>query len=212
MTTASTKIDYTCVSCGFVMYGIWHTKCKVCHEPCCHECVWQDDQYWYCPDCAPKGAAKHKPSTSISQVFNSLVDSAIALNIDMRTKLRLAPKTLSPANFAAEFCTVHVNVGRGSGKSSYILNRSQPGDSIVVPDTNMLKEFRLWDIGGKLGKTDRHVHIAAASTMMSAPKFAAKHSTIWVDEPRHVERYVTLDRLYRELAIGYEHTFILLGR
>ena len=142
--------------------------------------------------------------------LEGLVNAAIELNArNRRVEFRLA---MSPTEYAFQFCTVHLNVGRGSGKSSVITRLAQVDDVIIAHNYQAAESF-------KRGKVSTPATILAAS-YLDGPRWlsheedrrARSARRIFIDEPRLVDRAASLERIYSLLVNQQiDQTFILLG-
>lgn len=71
--------------------------------------------------------------------FFELVDAAIALSIESRKRFGVGP-FWDVAN-KLDFCTVKVSCGRGSGKTSYVVERARPWDVVIVLNEPMCRIY-----------------------------------------------------------------------
>jgi len=63
--------------------------------------------------------------------FQYLVDGLILLN--KKNRMSDLKKQSSSLNYLMSYCTVHVDIGRKIGKTSYIINNAKSTDLIIVP-------------------------------------------------------------------------------
>lgn len=67
------------------------------------------------------------------QKFFDIVDNAVALNIAHQLKFEDSKRFMASAHWMEEFGTVHINTGRATGKTRYIMTRMTPCDLVIVP-------------------------------------------------------------------------------
>lgn len=119
--------------------------------------------------------------------FGNLVDMLVSLNIRNRG---LIPKNrLAPLERLIYHETVHVNIGRYTGKTNYILTHAKDGDIIVTYSQPSAK-----DLLKKLG-TNNHIKVIYRSEDLNYYE-NKKYKTMYIDEPRLCFRNVRLESLY----------------
>jgi transcriptional regulator of met regulon len=136
------------------------------------------------------------------QKFSSVVTALIQLNLQRREANARTRQGLSPSHWAAEFCTIHVDAGRQTGKTDYITRAAWSSDLIIVPNS------RLRDL-------IQHVTMAEVTTGSQIHDYRGNrfpYETIFVDEPKFSLVDATARRLmYENFAIDGNQTFVLLG-
>lgn len=136
--------------------------------------------------------------------FPRLLDALIELNQARRHELVLqdARKAHTPAHYAAWFCTVSCDIGRGAGKTEYIKRHATEGSLVVVPNDEMAAALY-----------GRKTPFTVCSARQVQRVAAERHfKTIYVDEPAYVFRAIERVQFYHCLAVdGMEQTFVLLG-
>lgn len=143
--------------------------------------------------------------------FEQIVDEAIDFSEETRKlneeHFNAIRQTMHPAAFAREFCTVHIDLGRQTGKTTYIQQHEALGDIIVTP-TFAMKKYGLEDT---LGECFTASQIKDERFLMQRRgKPAGRY--VFVDEPELITRICPLDRIYLAFATGdLNQTFILLG-
>ena len=71
--------------------------------------------------------------------MKEIFDMMVALNFDNRNSLHPSNiNSMHPAEFAKEFKTIHMNMGRQTGKTSLMLDLARPTDLIIVPTMAMV--------------------------------------------------------------------------
>jgi hypothetical protein len=153
-------------------------------------------------------APPHHPLHVLTQAqhyFHHLVDELIVTNKIARAAAKFSPN-MPPNAVVREFGTVHCNIGRDAGKTSYIKDRAKAGDLIVVVDR------KLRDIQYR----------SAPCLVVTAGDLSARYdqrlraslgdfATVYIDEPAAVFRKVDRDEVYYQLARSSDQTFVLLG-
>ena len=113
----------------------------------------------------------------------------------------------SPLDYLTSFCTIHVDVGRRVGKTSYIINNAKSTDLIIVP-TRDSKDYIVYKRREKL-----NVITASSMEFLSKKSFEKwDHKLIYVDEPRICYQYISPINLYYWIFdANVEQTVIMLG-
>lgn len=107
----------------------------------------------------------------------------------------------SRAQYARNFATVRVSIGRQSGQTTCIVKRATKDDVIVCDSLRMADEIK------RLG-TAAKVISAQQLVRLEHLQLDRAFRMIWVDETCFG---LNLDEMYRFGAKGYEQTFVLLG-
>jgi hypothetical protein len=143
--------------------------------------------------------------------LEGLVNAAIALNQRNRPGAEIRQQ-LSSAAFAFEFCTVQINVGRRSGKSSVIAKISQSDDVIITHNQDAAINFRKGQLSTpatvlSAGYIGGQLWLGKNEDWMSR-----QARRIFIDEPYFVNRVCPLEQIYSQLvSYKLDQTFILLG-
>jgi hypothetical protein len=132
---------------------------------------------------------------SNTERFHELLDGLIALNKENRPD----DKDLPPEIHAGFYCVVRVNIGRGSGNTSYINLRSTDNDLIV-------SKFTLMKFKNKCS-----LHLSEANVIYGAVDgvILCEDATIYVDDTIGLKPEV-LHSLIDHFA-NYKRTFVFLG-
>lgn len=107
--------------------------------------------------------------------FEDIVLNAIVFNREHREKNKemYLKKAFHPIEYAMQLSTVHINIGRGVGKTQFIRKYANPYDVIVVPKGSMKILFRDCECRNIFTPFEcRHVIYRDAD----------KPKTIWMDE------------------------------
>jgi hypothetical protein len=139
----------------------------------------------------------------ISKNLDVIIDILTYLNSEYRKLINPEWRTvISPENYAIEFCTVAVDIGRQTGKSTYIRNHADANSLIITLNERTAKS----EFGNRFNAfSGRHI---LNDTKSDWKKF----TTIFIDEPTFVFRVAPKIELYERICnINTEQTFILLG-
>ena len=112
-------------------------------------------------------------------------------------------KMMGPINAAMDMCTVVVDPGRRSGKSSYIQCRA-PRDSVVIVPHRALLRY----------SSGNYLTITAEELLHSDRRLNGRNpSIVYVDEPALVFKTISKYDLYSKFCnTGRTPLFVLLGR
>ena len=146
-----------------------------------------------------------KPAKPVIDLpFFSVVDSMLAYNhqrrLDMAGHL---VHSMSPVQYAMDFCTVKVDIGRRTGKTEYVKQRADEWSLVIVPNNNLTK-----------GYPDNIIVVSITEIVRWHDMFrgARKPRTVYIEEPQMVFRAIPQPDLYYRLVDEiYDQTFILLG-
>jgi len=132
--------------------------------------------------------------------FEDVVLEAIHLNLANRANI--GPPQAPPYMYMKEFGTVHINVGRQTGKTSFIKKFSESDDAVIVCNWSMARTFA-WQNSSPT--------IICADSLSNFKN--REFSTIWVDEPNLCfPTRMALNCLYETFAtLNPKQMFVLLG-
>lgn len=124
----------------------------------------------------------------------------VSANFDHRFKLHPSCENMiSPASFAREFKTIHLNVGRQTGKTSMMMELARPSDLIVTSTLSMLDH--LYQIRGKC-----RAEIVTVSSLRYVRYRDLGNSWVWMDEPSFFNG--SINEVYNRVQAGL---YIKLG-
>lgn len=136
--------------------------------------------------------------------FPRLLDALIELNRTHRHEVAGSGvrQQFGSMAFAAQFCTVTCDIGRGVGKTEYIKSHANEGCLVVVPNDDMAKALY-----------GRNTPFTVCSARQLQGVAAEKRfHTIFVDDPAYVFLAIDRTKFYSWLVVdGMEQTFVLLG-
>ena len=151
-------------------------------------------------DPEPKTSNPTPPSTP----FFDMVDNMIAYNKQRRLDMEAhIIHSLSPVQYAMEFCTVKVDVGRRTGKTAYVKHRADEYSLVIVHHNHRI-----------VGYPDNVIVKRVSELMGHNGVFFGriKPRTIYIEEPQMVFRSIPQPDLYYRLVDEiYDQTFVLLG-
>ena len=132
--------------------------------------------------------------------FHAAVDHLIALNERRREPFRESLSSMGLVRWLREFGTVHVDIGRRAGKTTYISKRVAAVDVIVIPHATFARSYAA-SPGWRL-----------TPDSLWGPGVIDLHPRkIYVDEPTLVFQNISPFEMYRLLAWDPDQTFVLLG-
>jgi hypothetical protein len=131
--------------------------------------------------------------------YNELIEGLIDINKQYRKMFgENKNQYYSPLNYAREFCTVAVDIGRGVGKTYFIKNHATKGDLVIAPNFFLLKGY-----GEEMPEFD-----VITFNNLDKLKGRKPYNTIYVDEPKFVDMREVYELLVNPTI---EQTFVLLG-
>jgi hypothetical protein len=142
-------------------------------------------------------------SPALQSSFFDMVDNMIKLNRQHRMNLPMnVPTSISPVQFAMEFCTVKCDIGRRTGKTGYVKYKADENSFIIVPEHQLVRSY------------PKNLIVKCVRDIIHFPNIfhGKKAQTIYIDEPQMVFRSIPQPDLYYRLVDEmYDQTFILLG-
>ena len=139
--------------------------------------------------------------------MDKLVYEAVLENIRNRKDMRLngEDKAISKNQWMKDFCTIHLNIGRNTGKTRHIVENAKTGDLIVCRQgTRKLIQSQTTE------KLDFYVpHI----TKSIQGKILGEVKIVYVDEPKQtLKPFVDDYEFYATFMVNFnEPIFIMLG-
>lgn len=138
--------------------------------------------------------------------FNKLVDSSIAINKMVREVYVEQSRSIrnQPAWYAQQFCTVDINIGRGVGKTQYIIDHAGHDDLVLVGQDRFKARFK---------EKNSDVTILSCHEVQNAIAHLTRFKNFWIDEPRMVfpKRQDLEEFYFRSASSEHEQTYIFLG-
>jgi len=147
----------------------------------------------------------NKIQLALDEEFELMVLKAIMVSKMRRVLHEGYRKGMSPQQWAHQFCTVKIDIGRGTGKTKFITKHADQR-SLVIVHSNLMSEIikrentRPDIFGG---------YVLEMQTSRVLSRLSA-YDTVYVDETSKCFRNINI--LYDVLATdGKDRTFILLG-
>lgn len=141
--------------------------------------------------------------------FEHLVLAAVADNKENRRRLAEQMQGMNSTDYAIEFCTVAINIGRGTGKTKYILDNAKPWDLVIAH--NYRESQRILAMKRPI---TRDLLIMSAEEYVDSARWRGRQQptprNIYIDEASRISRRL-LDELYCTVPKHPDQTFILLG-
>lgn len=134
-------------------------------------------------------------------LFFDTVDALVLANKQHRLKYDEIKSNVSSSVFAREFLSVRADIGRRSGKNSYILARAKENDLIISPRRLMNDCF----VDAKAHKT------FLPSFFIDEQVKEMKFDTIFINEPKLVYENISIDTIFSLASGDINQTFIFLG-
>jgi hypothetical protein len=141
--------------------------------------------------------------------FFMAIDNLVALNIGFR-QLQDPDyrRSMHPAQYAFEHCTVQLNIGRHTGKTEYIKRNAVEGALVVVPNEVMRREF-LRSIKDSTSKA--YVVNASTTEHLINDLSHRKFNFILIDEPSLLSDEA-ISAIYQFTAkADLDQIYVLLG-
>ena len=140
------------------------------------------------------------------KVYNQckkLIDLAVKINLKQRNSHK--KEGLGKYNFAMEYATIKVDLGRQTGKTTYILNQLNSNDDSIV----VLNGRRLLDNDFKTVK-DKAIVVNRYNCAKEIDiKNLAKVKTVYVDDATWNDKLELVYEFFTQDNV--ERTFVLLG-
>jgi len=153
-------------------------------------------------------------STELEELYNearAAFDAMVALNKAMRQREFVKHEAhSSPCRFVYMFGSIHFDIGRGTGKTEWILSRVKPGDLIVTVNRDIQKTMRRELMRDGLGES---VHVISIHDLHHRGFHGLKFNVAYIDEPAAMmeKTGMTKYELVSRLVSGYDQTLIFTG-
>ena len=136
--------------------------------------------------------------------FFKMMDDLIAYHKKRRLDLAAhVVNSMSPVQYAMEFCTVRCDIGRRTGKTEYVKHRADEYSLVIVHREQCTKGYPDNVIVKNINELVGHNGVFFGKI---------KPRTIYIEEPQMVFRTIPQHELYYRLVDEhYDQTFVLLG-
>jgi hypothetical protein len=139
--------------------------------------------------------------------FEILVTLAIKANKENRKMAPWGKEYNSASQWLEDFCTIHIDTGRGVGKTQYIVNNLTDKDIVFVFSKNMKKMME-----ERLGCKKKNIFIVD-DFINHRVSITDIPENIYIDEPFLCLRDVNLNEILRYFANpSIKQTIIMLGK
>jgi hypothetical protein len=132
--------------------------------------------------------------------YQQLIDELFILNKIHRSRVK--KEIFSKQHYAKEFCTIKCDIGRQTGKTTYILNRSTKNDLIITHSYSAANRLIMERTQAKVTTIDILMNDLIDNSNSKI------YETIYIDEPTMSLKNIDI---YYFLVKNYEQTFVLLG-
>ncbi len=140
-------------------------------------------------------------------MMDKIVYEAVLENVKNRERFRLnnEDKNISKVQWMKQFCTIHLNIGRDTGKTRHIIENAKTGDLIVCGEGT--KKFIQHSTKEKLDFYVPHITKAIQGKILGEVKI------IFVDEPKQtLKPFIDDYEFYATFMVNFnEPIFIMLG-
>lgn len=146
--------------------------------------------------------------------LQGLLEQAIEANKSYKDSLSgNAIQSMAPTLYARSIATIHINIGRQSGKTTAIINNAKSGD-IVIVDNTKIRDYFLFKFkeSGRRGGVELTKDQILMPSMLLDLELSEKPLTVWIDEPGLIFSKIDRSHMYEALASGEaDQRFIMLG-
>jgi hypothetical protein len=132
--------------------------------------------------------------------YQQLIDELFILNKIHRSRVK--KEIFSKQHYAKEFCTIKCDIGRQTGKTTYILNRSTKNDLIITHSYSAANRLIMERTQAKVTTIDILMNDLIDNSNSKI------YETIYIDEPTMSLKNIDI---YYFLVKNYEQTFVFLG-
>ncbi|MFZ2992500.1 MAG: hypothetical protein WA061_02180 [Microgenomates group bacterium] len=136
--------------------------------------------------------------------LEDIVISAININKDNRKYMPESTfHSLSTVGYVLDFCTIHIDIGRQTGKTYFIQNYARSWDLIIVPNESLKRIY--------LMSTPSDLLVLTPEEVMGY-KFETPPETIYFDEPKLCFKRVPKEDLFYKFIKNKNQTVVMLGQ
>ena len=133
-------------------------------------------------------------------MLESIIKLAVIANLKNQKRYSQVRWYMNPSFFLSEFCSVHINIGRGTGKTQCIIEMAQEGDVVLVRDSFMKQ--------GMIAKGIKSKHVFCSVKEMEIQVAGLNVEFVYIDEAYLIEN---VEKIYHIFG-NHTPTFIFLGR
>jgi len=146
-----------------------------------------------------------KINEKLNKAFVKLIETSIETNkLCRKVYSEYCSLKNNPVESAINFCTVNCNVGRGVGKTEYILNNAGPNDLIIVSEDRFKS---------KIKEKNNFATVLSVCDLQNRRASLTRFVNFYIDEPHRIFR--NKEMLYefycQSASEEREQTWIFLG-
>ena len=136
----------------------------------------------------------------MNTAYEQIVLDAIKLNLHNRVKHKKHSKFLYAPEFAHDYCTVRLDIGRRTGKTSFIAKWASNNDLVIVHNQHMKHDFKnsaatIYTTYESRNKMNLHNYFC----------------NIYVDNASLIDNDTIYDLYISSSHFMFQPTFVLLG-
>jgi len=138
--------------------------------------------------------------------YHNLIDGLIELNLNRRELFNKQPYTnMGLIEIAMSFCTIECNIGRQSGKTTYIKSKINNDTLIIVPNHNYKKHYLSCGMNNNIKTIHSFISKSAWPNRF--------YKTIFFEDLSFTKHNANFYEVYEALVYHYpfQQTFIFLG-
>lgn len=133
--------------------------------------------------------------------FHNLVDEAVKHTYLKDFGVELV-QSLGQSNFVREFGTVHINIGRRVGKTTWIKNNARACDLIIVPNVRCKEPYYY---------KASDVKTVSELELEDDPFNLTNYNWIFIDEPALCGKSAKTSNWFHKCKFTYDSIVIMLG-
>lgn len=115
--------------------------------------------------------------------MQDLIKLAVKKNFEARDKYEHMQQTMSKVAYSREFKTVHIDIGRATGKTTAINDLVRPTDLVIVPNMGMQSHYESWCVSA----------LTLDTILLNERRFmGCSYDYVWIDEPAMCNRVTRL--------------------
>ena len=131
--------------------------------------------------------------------FAKIVDEAVKYLYNRDFGIELV-QNIGQSNFVRQFGTIHINMGRRVGKTTWIKNNCRVTDLVIVPNTISKEPYRF-----------KGCDVKTVSELELDQFNLTKYNWIFIDEPALCSKIVRSSNWFYKCKFTYDSIVIMLG-
>ena len=133
-------------------------------------------------------------------MLEPIISLAIIANLKNRKRYSQVRWYMNPYLFLREFCSIHIDIGRATGKTQCIIEMARENDIVLVKDSFMKQSM--------IAKGIKSKHVFCSIKEMEIHVMGLNVEFVYIDEPYLIQ---DVEKVYCMFG-NYAPTFIFLGR